>query len=188
MPRAIRRVSILWLIFACLFSSAAWSQTTRPGRGTAPRRRPFAKPGTPRREERIRYVDIKHIKAELTLDAKQKQVSGTVTHTSSPLHPYLTQVELDCALELKVNKVTKADHGSKAIPCKFEADGGKLKVTLDKAHGPDDTLEPSSTSAVKRRFGSRWIMSCKVISCLTAALAGRSSRLNMNHQRICSAE
>ena len=141
MPRAIRRFSILWLIFACLFSSAAWSQTTRPGRGSAPGRRPFAKPGTPRREERIRYVDIKHIKAELTLDSKQKQVSGTVTHTLSPLHPYLTQVELDCAPELKVNKVTTAAQGSGAVSCKFETGGGKLKITLDKAHGPDDTLE-----------------------------------------------
>src|ERR1700722_12164341 len=127
MPRAIRRVSILWLIFAYVFSSAAWSQTTRPGRGPAPGRRPFAKPGTPRREERIRYVDIKHIKANLTLDARQKQVSGTVTHTLSPLHPYLTQVELDCAPELKVNKVTKADQGGQAIPCNFETDGGNLK-------------------------------------------------------------
>ena len=107
MPRAIRRVSVLWLIFACSFSSAAWSQTTRPGRGPAPGRRPFAKPGTPRREERIRYFDVKHVKAELTLATKQKEVRGTVTHTLSPLHPYLTRVELDCAPELKVTKVTK---------------------------------------------------------------------------------
>ena len=33
-------------------------------------RHPFASPGTPRLTERIRDVDIKHIKAELTLDAK----------------------------------------------------------------------------------------------------------------------
>jgi aminopeptidase N len=141
MPRAIRSFSILSLIFACSFNSAAWSQTTRPGRGSAPVRRPFAKPGTPRREGRIRYVDIKHIKGELTLDAKLKQVRGTVTHTLSPLHPYLTEVELDCAPELKVNKVTKAAQDGRPVPCKFKAGGGKLTVTLDKAHGPDDTLD-----------------------------------------------
>ena len=141
MPRAIRRFRILCLLFTCLCHSAAWSQTTRPGREPAPGRRPFAKPGTPRREERIRYVDIKHIKAELTLDAKQKQVRGTVTHTLSPLHPYLTHVEFDCAPELKVNKVTKAAQDGRAVPCKFESGGGKLTVTLDKAHGPGDTID-----------------------------------------------
>ena len=53
----------------------------------APPRRPFAKPGTPRKPERLRFVDIKHIKAELTLDAKKREVRGTVTHTVTPPAP-----------------------------------------------------------------------------------------------------
>ena len=78
------------------------------GRPSAGRSR---SPGTPRREERIRYFDVKHVKAELTLATKQKEVRGTVTHTLSPLHPYLTRVELDCGPELKVTKVTKRAKG-----------------------------------------------------------------------------
>ena len=76
---------------------AAWAQNPGAGGQPAPKRRPFAKPGAPRQEERIRYFDVKHVKAELTLATKQKEVRGTVTHTLSPLHPYLTRVELDCA-------------------------------------------------------------------------------------------
>ena len=53
-------------------------------------------PGRPGKTERIRFFDVKHIKAELTLDTKKREVRGTVTHTLSPLHPYLKQVELDC--------------------------------------------------------------------------------------------
>ena len=104
--------------------------------------RPFAKPGTPRREERIRYFDVKHIKAELTLATKQKEIRGTVTHSLSPLHPFLTRIELDCAPELKVTKVTKLVKGGSPVTCSFVATDGKLIVTLDKAHGPGDTTRP----------------------------------------------
>ena len=97
--------------------------TARPGlRIRAPlvkrrrKRRPFAKPGTPRQEERIRYVDVKHVKAELTLATKQKEVRGTVTHTLSPLHPYLTRVELDCAPELKVTQGDQVGQRRKRRP------------------------------------------------------------------------
>ena len=109
--------------------------------GRPPRRRPFAKPGTPRQEERIRYVDVKHVKAELTLATQKKEVRGTVTHTLSPLHPYLTRVELDCAPELKVSKVTESAKSGSAVPCKFTTANGKLTVTFDKAHGPDETVD-----------------------------------------------
>ena len=63
-----------------------------PGRQEpAPKRQPFAKAGTPRQTERIRFFDVKHIKAELTIDTKKREVRGMVTHTLTPLHPYLDQ-------------------------------------------------------------------------------------------------
>src|SRR4051812_42250071 len=43
------------------------AQTPPPGAPPAPARRPFARPDAPRRTERIREVDIKHIKGEQTL-------------------------------------------------------------------------------------------------------------------------
>ncbi len=138
MSRPIRHLGASFILAASLLSTAAWAQN--PGRGgrAAPTRRPFAKAGTPRQAERIRYFDVKHIKAELTLDTKKREVRGTVTHTLSPLHPYLNQVELDCGPELKVTKVTVGD---KAVPCTFTTKDGKLSITLDKAHGPGDTLD-----------------------------------------------
>src|SRR5262249_22280408 len=88
----------------------------------------------------IRYFDVKHVKAELTLAARQKQVRGTVTHTLSPLHPFLTRIELDCAPELKVTKVSKQSKGGSPVNCSFSATDGKLIVTMDKAHGSGDDL------------------------------------------------
>ena len=69
-----------------------------------------ARPGS---TERIRFFDVKHIKAELTIDTKKHEVRGVVTHTLSPLHPYLTQVELDCGPKLKVTKVTVGDEAGR---------------------------------------------------------------------------
>jgi aminopeptidase N len=141
MQRAIPRLIIACTLFYGLASSEAWAQLFQRAPGAAPKRRPFAKPGTPRREERIRYVDVKHVKAELTLDATKKQIRGTVTHTVSPLHPYLTQIELDCAPELKVSKVTAASPSGSAVPCKFKAAGEKLTITLGEPRGPGDTID-----------------------------------------------
>ena len=56
-----------------------------PSGGRSPR------PARPGSTERIRFFDVKHIKAELTIDTQKREVRGMVTHTLSPLHPYLTQ-------------------------------------------------------------------------------------------------
>jgi aminopeptidase N len=141
MPGPKLRVALYFLLVMGLFGPAVRAQNSEaPGRA-APKRRPFAKPGAPRQQERIRYFDVKHVKAELTLLTKQKEVRGTVTHTLSPLHPYLKQIELDCAPELKVAKVTKSIKGSSAVDCKFALANGKLAVTLDRAYGPGETLD-----------------------------------------------
>ena len=112
MLRAIpASLAILWLLFTGVLGTAAWSQTTKTGQTSAPAPA-VRETGNTRGDERIRYFDVKHVKAELTLVAKQKEVRGTVTHTLSPLHPYLTEIELDCAPELKVTKVTSSAQGA----------------------------------------------------------------------------
>jgi aminopeptidase N len=141
MPRPILRLCVCFLLVTSLPAGAVWAQSPQtPGRA-APKRRPFAKPGAPRQQERIRYFDVKHVRAELTLDTKQKEVRGTVTHTLSPLHPYLKQIELDCGPELKVAKVTKSMKGANAVACKFGLKDGKLSVTLDRPHGPGESFD-----------------------------------------------
>jgi len=155
MSRPIRHLGVSFILAASLLSTAALAQN--PGRGgrAAPTRRPFAKAGTPRQAERIRYFDIKHIKAELTLTTKKREVRGTVTHTLSPLHPYLTRVELDCGSELKVTKVTV---GAKAAPCTFTTKDGKLSVTLDQAHGPGETLDLAIEYSGSPQHGLQFVL------------------------------
>ena len=138
MSRTIRLAGVCLSLLASFLGAGVRAQNTAPATRQAPARRPFAKAGTPRQTERIRVIDVKHIKAELTIDTAKREVRGTVTHTVTPLHPYLTQVELDCGPKLKVSKVTA---GAKASPCKFAAQDGKLTVTLDKPYGLTDAID-----------------------------------------------
>ncbi|MDG3007956.1 M1 family aminopeptidase [Paludisphaera mucosa] len=92
--------------------------------------KPFAKPGTPRKTERIRSFDVKHIRADLTLDLEKGTVAGTVAHTVAPLHAPLTRLELDCGPKLKVSRVTL---GAAGVETPFEHKDEKLTITLDPA-------------------------------------------------------
>ena len=92
----------------------------------------------PGKAERIRFFDVKHIKAKLAVDTANHQLSGVVTHTIRPLHPFLSQIELDCGPDLKVTKVTA---GPSAAPCTFSVSQGKLTIKLDKSYGPGDTID-----------------------------------------------
>jgi aminopeptidase N len=143
MSRLIRDLGLGSLILGTAFvCTDARSQTAPSTDRQVPARTPFAKPGTPLQPERIRFFDVKHIKAELTVDTKKRQVRGCVTHTMSPLHPYLTQVVLDCGPRLGVAMVTV---GPKALPCTFTTRGDKLTVKLDRAYGPADTFDLAIT-------------------------------------------
>jgi aminopeptidase N len=110
------------------------SSTLEVGR----KRPPFVKAGTPRQRERIRFFDVKHIKAKLVVDTANHQLSGVVTHTISPLHPLLTEVELDCGPELKITKVSV---GTSAAACAFGVKERKLTIKLDRSYSPADTLD-----------------------------------------------
>src|SRR6516165_7509168 len=114
--RRLIRIAGFWFAVATGVSSPfVRGQST--DNGIARKHTPFVKEGTPRQPERIRFFDVKHIKAELAVDTKNHKISGTVTHTISPLHPFLSQLELDCGPDLKVSAVTA---GSRAESCKFE--------------------------------------------------------------------
>jgi aminopeptidase N len=141
--RVWRRVAVILatvLIFAA--PAPAWAQRRQAASEGGPARRGFAGPDAPRQPERVRTFDVKHIKAELSLDAKKKEVRGTVTHTIAPLHPYLTTVELDCSPALKVSAVTAgADHAA----CKFEQHGEKLTINLDRPRPADEDFDLAIT-------------------------------------------
>jgi aminopeptidase N len=148
----LRPLISLFLAFAV---EAAFAQSPPAAESSAaPQHRPFASPGTQRHTERIRDVDIKHIKAELTLDAKKQEVRGTVTHTLSPLYPHLSTFELDCGSKLKVSRVTVGPRGAN---CKFETKGEKLAVTLDKLYGPEDTIDVAITYGGAPEWGLHFV-------------------------------
>jgi aminopeptidase N len=155
MLRYFLRSSIsLLLVFA---ATAAFAQSPLSAETSAPsHRRPFAAPGALRHAERIREVDIKHIKAELTLDAKKQEVRGTVTHTLTPLYPCLTTFELDCGSRLKVSRVTV---GACQAKCQFQTKGEKLAVTLDKPYGPEDTIDVAITYSGSPESGLHFVPS-----------------------------
>ena len=136
MSRLIRSVGFWLLVAAGVSSPFVRGQSA----GThAPRKHtPFAQAGTPRQAERIRFFDVKHIKAELAVDTKNHKISGVVTHTISPMHPFLSQIELDCGPELSVTKVIA---GPNAAPSKFETKQGKLSIKLDKAYGTNEIID-----------------------------------------------
>jgi aminopeptidase N len=129
---------MILVLAACAPAAVCWAQDGGPGNKAAQGRPPFAKPGTPAQSERIRFYDVKHIKAELTIDTKKGEVRGVVTHTISPLHPFLTQIELDCGPKLRVAKVTA---GGSAANCTFAVKDEKLKVTLHRAYHQGELLE-----------------------------------------------
>ena len=143
-------------------ASTGWSQEASPHAGgdrpapasatsTSNRKpRPFATADTPKQTERIRLFDVRHIKGELTLDPKAAggagEIRGTVTHTIAPLYGGLATVTLDCAKELKVARVA-AGPREKPRPCKFEARGDTLVVTLDKTYPAGEVFDLAVTYA-----------------------------------------
>ena len=76
---------------------------------------------------RSRSYDLQHARIELRFDSSARKVMGEVTHTLSPLHNGLAELEFD-AVDLKIDSVTV---DSKAA--KFETKPGKLTVRLAKA-------------------------------------------------------
>ena len=155
MSRPIRHLGALIVTAATLLNPMAWAQNPAPGGRAAPTRRPFAKAGTPRQSERLRHFDVKHIKAELTLDTKKREVRGAVTHTLSPLHPYLTKVQLDCGSALKV---TKATVGDKAATWAYSAKDAKLSVVLDKAYEIGETFDLAIEYAGSPAHGLQFVL------------------------------
>ena len=94
---------------------APWAWGQEPAARSSRKPRPFASSDTPKQRERVRQFDVRHVKAELTLDPKAAggagEVRGTVTHTVAPVLGALTSVTLDCGAELKVSKVTAGPSG-----------------------------------------------------------------------------
>jgi len=162
MSSQIRRLILVFSLVAIWFTTSARGQLPPPtaspspaATAARPARQPFSKPDTPPRTDRIREVDFKHLKAELTIDPKKREVRGTVTHTLTPLHPYLTRFGLDCGPDLKVSEVSL---GSPPVACESSTEGEKLWITLPKPADPGDELELAISYAGSPRTGLHFVI------------------------------
>ena len=144
----------LRVLLLCLLSIAASPALAQnPGNGP-PARKPFAKPGTAPREERVRTFDVRHLKAELTIDTKKSAIRGTVTQTIVPLHPGFKTVTLDCGADLKVSEVTA---GSAACEFKHKEKENSLEITLDRAYAQGETITLAVTYAGEPDVGMHFV-------------------------------
>jgi aminopeptidase N len=142
------------LVGAILVCGAVESSAQQPP-DASEGRRPFAHPGAARKTERIRDFDVKHIKAELTLDAAKKEIRGKVTHTLTAIDPALTKVVLDCGPAIKVASATI---GPNEKPCTFKkSDGEKLTVTLPEPRREAETFDLTVAYSATPERGLRFI-------------------------------
>lgn len=116
----LRRAALVCALFAPLMAGEAAAQSSP---------RPFAKPGTPARPERVRSFDLLHIKGDITLDFDAKAVAGRVGLTLVPFDPGLSSVEIDCGPEVVVEKVV-INPEAEATGARFRHEGEVLTVEL----------------------------------------------------------
>ena len=69
----------------------------------------FAPPDAPEHPPRDRTFLLQHVRLEITIDDRERTVSGTVTHRLSPINDGLTEVALDAG-DLNIRKVVDRPH------------------------------------------------------------------------------
>jgi aminopeptidase N len=105
----------------------------------------------PSRPIRDRLIDIEHIKLDISIDEKQKSISGQAAITFKPFLNGLEQIELD-AVELAIKQVSL---GSKNLS--FETHPDKLVISLDKAYNNNEKLTVLVEYSAKPRKGMFFI-------------------------------
>ena len=147
MSRLIRSIGV-WLIMA----AGVKPVRPRPECGTqAGAHPPFAKAGTPRQTERIRFFDVKHIKAKLVVDTENHQVSGVVTHTISPLHPFLSRSRAGLRARAEGHQGERGDQCG-AVHVRRQASGSSRSSSTGLTARLTRSTWPSSIRA-RRRAG-----------------------------------
>ncbi|MBI2817661.1 MAG: HEAT repeat domain-containing protein [Acidobacteria bacterium] len=144
MPVFFKRIATALLIVASLSAT--------PLAGQQVSRKPFGDSLSRYHQERRRTYDLEHILLNLTLDERQKTVSGSTTLTLRPLNPGLEAVEIDSA-ELKIRSITQPD-GSHL---NWQENDGKLHIHLPAPADPSDTITLTIAFDGKPRKGLYFI-------------------------------
>jgi len=111
------------------------SETCR-GSGLVAADRTFAPPDAPEHPPRDRTFLLRHLRLEITIDDRAKTVSGTATHTLSPINDGLKEVALDAG-DLNIHKVLE-DAGREL---EWESHGESLTIYLGKARKAGENFQ-----------------------------------------------
>ena len=95
----------------------------------------FPLTGDKPRYPRDRVVEIKHIRLDIKLDLDQKRISGSVSHTFSPVNDGVSSLELD-AVELDIDNVKLVGGTS----LNFNLSDARLHIDLDRPHDPGEDV------------------------------------------------
>lgn len=112
---------------------------------------PHALPGDRPVWTRDRAVDVKHIKIDIAIDLDARKVSGTATHTVSPLNEDSRFAEFD-AIDMEITSVTVARK-----PADFSYDGTKLRVDLGEGRKRGQDLPVAIAYSAHPRIGMYFI-------------------------------
>ena len=110
-------------------------------------RRPFQPDYVEPKWPRDRVVDIKHIRLDVTLDFKERRISGTATHRLAAILDGLTQLEFDGA-EMEIAAVRA---GAKDVA--FDHSDEKLRVTPEKPLAAGEEIEVAIDYSARPRRG-----------------------------------
>jgi aminopeptidase N len=111
--------------------------------------RPFAPAGTPLRYMPTRQYDLQHLRLDLTFDWDARSVAGTATNTLVPLLPGVDVLIFNAAgLDVRQVRVDGAERPFTADP-----QAQTLSVKLDRAYGPQDSLEVAIDYSAHPRAG-----------------------------------
>ncbi|HEY0556309.1 MAG TPA: M1 family aminopeptidase, partial [Thermoanaerobaculia bacterium] len=96
-----------------------------------------------------RQYDLQHLRLDLTFDWDARSVGGTATNTLVPLLPGVDALVFNAAgLDVRQVRVNGAERPFTADP-----EAQRLSVRLDRAYGPQDTLEVAIDYSAHPRAG-----------------------------------
>ena len=102
--------------------------------------------------ERVRTYDVQHIRINVSFDWTEKEVTGNVETRIVPLSDNFNEFEVE-AVDFKINNV----RDQKNSDIKYDYDGKKIKVMLDKNYTAADTIIYSVDYVCKPQKGLYFI-------------------------------
>ncbi|HYR81772.1 MAG TPA: aminopeptidase, partial [Thermoplasmata archaeon] len=108
----------------------------------------FAPPDAPEHPPRDRTFLLQHVRLEITIDDRERLVSGTATHRLAPINDGLTEVALDAG-DLNIRKVL--DDGGHEL--EWDLHGETLSIHLPKARKAGQPFELRISYDAKPRKG-----------------------------------